>query len=503
MLKNFYNVKKKYTMTYKHENIIRVDQNHILIKTPNLDITLFANEDVPFDKAGFEEICNFAKLSETLKELNAHGFFGENFARIDKCILTPDFHKGYGIPIGTVFKAENFVVPAAIGNDVGCGMRLLTTDIMYEEFRKHGKELDDKLRHIFFQGGRNIPLSSAQRIAIFKDGLQGLVSTKYLNEGIWEYWDQDQQEDDIMRVFKLGKINTYDGVFDFSDYIKGSGEEYTYDDQIGSLGGGNHFAEMQVIDEIFDGSLAYQWGLRKGYMTIMIHTGSIGIGHFVGEHFKDIAKNLYPKNLKNPEHGFYVLPDGDIARQYLTAMGNAANFAFANRLFLGLMAIKALSEIFGRRIRTKLVYDAPHNLVFDGLLHRKGACPAELDTSDPEFPNGSPVLIPGSMGTYSYVLKGNGNIDSLCSACHGAGRISARQTSRHSDVSEIDTLRVITKLDFKDPTLRQDIIKEYQKTLLEEAPKSYKNITPIINTVVDSGIASTVCKLWPLLTLKG
>ena len=384
-----------------YENVSRIDANHINIKTPNMNITLFANEEIPFDKAGLEEIQNFAKLTDTLNELNKIKFFGDYTAKISKCILTPDFHKGAGIPIGTVFNAEGFVVPQAVGNDIGCGMRLLTTDISYEEFKRLGPELDNKLRHIFFQGGRNIPLSSKQRVAIFIDGITGLFKYPHTNTGIWEYWDKNQQEIDVMKTHQLGQIMTPNGIFDFSDYIKGSNQEYTYDDQIGSIGGGNHFTEIQYVDEIIDGSTAYQWGLRKGMITIMVHTGSVGIGHYVGRHFTDLAKKYYPETLRKPEHGFYPIPLNELGFNYLTAMGNAANFAFANRLFLGLMAIKSLSETLGRKINTQLVYDAPHNLIWpteSEMLHRKGACPAGGMSNDPEFPNGHPVIIPGSMG---------------------------------------------------------------------------------------------------------
>jgi tRNA-splicing ligase RtcB len=150
------------------------------------------------------------------------------------------------------------------------------------------------------------------------------------------------------------------------------------------------------------------------------------------------------------------------------------------------------------------VYDAPHNLVWSegqNHLHRKGACPAASDPKDPLFPDGHPVIVPGSMGDASYVLKGQGSIASLCSAPHGAGRLAARGEGRKGDASELRHIRVVTKID---PTrVRRAIAVEHLRTLMEEAPSQYKSVTPVVETVADAGIASPVARLRPLLTVKG
>ena len=235
-----------------------------------------------------------------------------------------------------------------------------------------------------------------------------------------------------------------EGIFGFEDYIKSSGQKNGRDAQIGSIGGGNHFVELQSIEEVHHGSTAYLWGVKPGDVTIMVHSGSVGFGHTVGKFFLDRAIEIYPKELKRPKHGFYALPTqgphAKIARAYLDAMANAAHFAFANRLFLGLMAIKAISEVIGRDVQASLVYDAPHNLIWQGkeasgsehserFVHRKGACPAygpEPESSGPFQYLGQPVIIPGSMGASSYLLEGLGNQEALNSACHGAGRSVSR-----------------------------------------------------------------------------
>src|SRR5262249_41997325 len=159
-------------------------------------------------------------------------------------------------------------------------------------------------------------------------------------------------------------------------------------------------------------------------------------------------------------HGFYPLATArEEGRHYLSAMGNAANFAYANRLFLGLMVVRALSEALGRAVEAQLVYDAPHNLVWaDGdhrMVHRKGACPADGPRADADFRWGHPGIIPGSMGASSYVLRGHGAVASLCSACHGAGRLAPRQQARRGSAEELGSLRVVTKVDAR--RLRRDV----------------------------------------------
>lgn len=489
-----------------HTALQRRDANRVRVHTPyDLDITLFANERVFLDPSSINEIVAFAALSDTLAALNAAAVFGDTAAHIERIVLTPDFHRGAGIPVGTVLDAHGFVLPKAVGSDIGCGMRLLVTDVTASEFARLGEDLDRRLRYIFFEGGRNIPMSAAQRIAMFRDGLQGLLECDHAGEGLWRHWDRQAQEDDLMRTHGLGKVAT-GGVFELEGFIAGSGEAFSRDGQIGSIGGGNHFVEIQRVDETFDGATAHAWGLKRGGIAIMAHSGSVGIGHFVGAHFSDVAKAAFPRGLQRPEHGFYPLAaSGSSGQRYLSAMGNAANFAFANRLFLGLMTVRALSEALGRQVGARLIYDAPHNLIWDRgggrMIHRKGACPADGPSDDAEFPSGHPVIVPGSMGAASYLLRGHGAEASLCSACHGAGRQAPRQQARRGSSAELEPLRIVTKVDQR--KLRRDVRENWERSLLEEAPSCYKDVTPVIETVTGAGIASKVARLWPLLTVKG
>jgi tRNA-splicing ligase RtcB len=246
----------------------------------------------------------------------------------------------------------------------------------------------------------------------------------------------------------------------------------------------------------------------------MIHAGSVGLGHAVGGHFIDEARKIFPKMVKSPRGGFHPLPlDGrnaDLTDFYLDSMANAANFAFANRLFLGLMAIRAIEEATGHRIFSKLIYDAPHNLIFrdgDACIHRKGATPAEGITGNGYI--GKPVIIPGSMGAASYLLAGCGNSGLLESACHGAGRSLSRGKAAHVESKKFDNavemLRVVTPIDPESPRIksRRDIMVKYRKRVMEEMPYAYKDIEPVIDSVEQADIAKKVVRLMPLCTVKG
>lgn len=468
----------------------RIDPYRLLLDERCGGVELFASEAVHVDRASIEEVIAFLAVNDTIDNLSNIGFLPTG-SHIERMIYTPDFHKVSGIPVGTVFRSHGFVMPRAVGSDIGCGMRFMTTDVTREEFNSLGDDLDKRLRYIFFEGGRNIPLSRFQREMIFSVGLHGLCEMPHSSDGIWPYWEAMHPREDADLAHGYGGFDTGDTIFPMTDFIKGSGAEFTHDDQIGSVGGGNHFCEFQVVEETYDRHEAYFWGIKPGMIAIMCHSGSLGIGHLIGNHYTDLARDLYPAGLRH-EHDFYVLPE-DRAAEYMNAMSNAANFAIVNRMFLGLMMVRALSEALGRKVEHKMVYDAPHNLVWPsqgGYLHRKGACPAD---------ESEPVIIPGSMGSSSYIMAGLGNELSLCSACHGAGRTKARQQGRKNAVENL--CRVVTKIDPK--RVRQSIRDEHMRALAEESPDKYKPIDPIIETIEGAGIAHRVARTFPLLTVKG
>lgn len=252
----------------------------------------------------------------------------------------------------------------------------------------------------------------------------------------------------------------------------------------------------------------------------MCHSGSVGLGHAVGATFKEIARRLHPAGAPFPGHGFHVLPmRGPLANEgqrYLAAMRAAANFAFANRLFLGLMTLRALSEATGQDVHGRLVTDAPHNLVWElddeRFLHRKGACPALGPAPEKAGPfryTGHAVIVPGSMGDASFALAGAGNGSLLASASHGAGRRLSRGKSSHvseeSSARALAPLRVVTPIDPDSPRFRArpDILAAFRERLKEEAPYAYKPVTPVIQTIEEAGVAQRVARFWPLVTVKG
>lgn len=485
-----------------------------------LDVKLFANDDVLVERDGFEQLFEFLDVARAVDEVREHerqgklSYFGDAPATVDKVVLTPDFHRGSFVPVGTVLRTQHFAIPQAIGNDICCGMRLLVTDLPVEALEPHWPEIQKRLRAIFFAGERDIPMSPRQREAVLRDGLPGLVETSTDNEktGIWTRFDRASEAANLARAHGDGRFETK-RLFGFEKLIQSSGNVDGRDPQIGCVGGGNHFVELQRIDALF-APQAHEWGLSKGCLAIMVHSGSVALGHSVGGYFMDRAKELFPRSVKAPAAGFYPIPtDGPLAaegRFYLDGMGNAANFAFANRLFLGLMAVRAIEEAIGRAVDSRLVYDAPHNLVFStdmGLVHRKGATPAQ--GPDEHDYNGKPVIIPGSMGAASYLLAGLGNEDALSSACHGAGRALSRGKAAHvpKEVWERESskLRIVGPIDPRSPALarRRDILEKYEKRVMEEAPYAYKDVEPVVTSVADAQIATKVARLWPLCTVKG
>lgn len=479
----------------------RLDAARLRLENPfALPITLLATEDVPVEEDGL------AQLFAVLEQLVASPDLG-----LRQVVLTPDFHRGASIPVGTVLDAVGAVVPAAIGNDIGCGMRLLVLDLRAEELRPHLDPLERRLRAIFFEGARDLPLSPRQRAAMLREGLSGLLSTCADNAGTgaWRGYDLREQERDLARVHRCGSLPaTGEALAPFADYVQGSGRQDGRDAHLGTVGGGNHFVELQEITPLE--ATAHGWGLERGKVAVQVHTGSLGFGHRVAARFA-------PRGRSERFHALALDgADGEGAR-YLSAQHAAANFAFANRLFLGLMARRAVEEVLGRELGARLVYDAPHNLAFAGsdgqVLHRKGACPApgpepEQEESPFRFV-GHPVLVPGSMGASSYVLAGLGNEELLASAAHGAGRALSRGDAQHVDEERfrraLEPLRVVTPVDLRSPQVRgrPELLARLEAGLKEEAPFAYKAIEPVVRTLELAGVARPVARLWPLLTVKG
>jgi len=249
---------------------------------------------------------------------------------------------------------------------------------------------------------------------------------------------------------------------------------------LGTPGGGNHFVELQVVDEVLDRHAAYAAGLRQGQVVVMIHSGSRDLGFHVGGRWMDRARAEWPQGLRHPQSGLYGLA-GPLAAEYLEAMGVAARYAWANRVVLAEMVRKELAELTGET-RSSLVVDVPHNVVLQeqGLnIHRKGATPAR---------EGDLALIPGSMGDSSYVVSGLGHADWLWSCSHGAGRRMRRQQMRQLKPD-------VFGASWHCVTLREE-------RRIEEAPAAYKPIGPVIEAQEQAGLIRGVARLQPWITFK-
>jgi tRNA-splicing ligase RtcB (3'-phosphate/5'-hydroxy nucleic acid ligase) len=497
---------------------LRMDPNRLGLRqnTP-FPVQVFANDQVPIESVAVDELLDLLSSHDVLERLHLSvpGFQDLDWA-IEQVAITPDFHKGAGVPIGTVIRSRGVLFPQAVGKDINCGMRLHATSLDACEVVASLSRIESTARHLFFEGGRQIPMTRSEREALLTSGLSGVceLAPWTRNEGQWSTVERLGWHRTLDRVERRGSLPSRLSPA-FADWT-GRSATPTYDDQIGSIGGGNHFVELQRVERILDRQTAFAWGLKKGALTIMVHSGSAGIGHIAGRCIQESLKGQYPAGVQHPENGIYPLrAAAPAASGFWDLLHNAANFAFANRMFLAACAVDAIGSAMGT-FDAPLVYDAPHNLVWktrDGsYLHRKGATPArgpEDMAGTPFAMWGEPVLVPGSMGSSSFVLAGLGNPDALESASHGAGRALSRGQATRTGHREFEQFlrdfRVVTPLDLKRPDLqgRSDIARRRIDELRAEGPHAYKGVHAIVDTLASAGIAKPVAELTPVMTIKG
>jgi tRNA-splicing ligase RtcB len=285
------------------------------------------------------------------------------------------------------------------------------------------------------------------------------------------------------------EIDACIGLASFGGSARHAPEAYTCarhevfrDPCLGTPGSGNHFVELQVVDQVMDRHAAYRAGLKAGEVVVMIHSGSRDIGFHVGGRWMDRARNEWPKGLRHPKSGLYGL-SGPLAQEYLEAMGVAARYAWANRVVLAELVRKDFAELLDATA-ARLVVDVPHNVVLreHGMnIHRKGATPAH---------EGDLALIPGSMGDHSYLATGLGHEDWLWSCSHGAGRALRRQVVR----------RQVRQDGASSPTWRCITLREERR--LQEDPSAYKPIGPVLHSQEQAGLLRAAVQLRPWLTFK-
>lgn len=502
----------------------RLDATRLRIANPHgIEATLFAGDAVPVEPAAVDELTAMLELDGTARAFAAHS--PDSFAgdpQVVRVAVTPDFHKARGIPVGTVLATRGFSVPQAIGNDVNCGMRLHVTSLAPDEVISRLDDIETTFRHIFFEGGRDIPMSRGQREALLTRGIEGLLDAtpRGYSTGLWGLVHEMAPGGQLDRIDRRGSLRAGSAAA-LDDWL-GPPDRVSRDSQIGSIGGGNHFVEIQRVERIIDGATAHAWGLRRGAVTIMVHTGSVSLGHAGGTKGRDAVREAHPRGLAHPANGIFILPHGPLHRQAAErvhdALNHAANFAFANRMFLAVMAVAGLRRVCGD-VEAPLLYDAPHNFLWreeiDGeevTIHRKGACPArgfEEMAGTPFATTGEPVLVPGSMGASSFILAGRGLPQALSSASHGAGRTLSRGAALRGHEAEFQDFlrrfRVVTPIDLRRPDVRsrRDILERKLDEIRQEAPYAYKGIGPVVQTLEQAGMAAPVAELVPLMTVKG
>lgn len=413
----------------------------------------------------------------------------------------PDAHLGYGFPIGGVaaFREENGIIsPGGVGFDINCGVRLLRSDLESTRVEPMMTQLVDALFHAVPSGvgatGR-LKVSDQQLTEAFISGAKWAVEQGY---GV---------EEDLVHCEENGSMKGADPS-QVSDKARKRGRP-----QLGTLGSGNHFLEVQRVEEIYDEEVARKFGIFKGQTTVMVHCGSRGAGHQIcTDHLEVLSRAVQKYCMSIPDKQLSCAPIGSPeADHYFGAMVCAANYAWANRHIIAHWTREVFDKFFpGSKL--DLVYDVAHNVAkkeehdVDGhremlYVHRKGATRA-FGPSRSEVPQayramGQPVLIPGSMGTPSFVLCGNDKALGLTfgSACHGAGRIMSRSQAKKTYSGQ----EIKAQLGKMGISVRAS----NPAMLSEEAPQVYKPSTEVVDVVHNLGIATKVAKLVPLGVSKG
>lgn len=420
---------------------------------------------------------------------------------VGRSLAMPDAHQGYGFCIGGVAAAdpEDGVVSAGgVGFDINCGVRLLATSATASDVR-------DRIEPLLNQLFRDIPCGTGRKglLHITRPDLEDVL----VDGARWAVENGYGTKEDLSRIEEFGRLPDADPSH-VSQRAKDRGHS-----QLGTLGSGNHFLEIQRVDEVYDEDVAQRFGIHTGQMVILIHSGSRGLGHQVCTDYLEIMYDGMKR------YGISVI-DRQLAcvpitskegQLYLRAMAAAANFAFANRQMMTHWVREACEKVIGAS-HIRIVYDVCHNIAkneqheVEGrrrsvLVHRKGATRA-LPAGHPLLPDelkdvGQPVLIPGSMGTSSYILVGTERAmkETFGSCCHGAGRAKSRTQAKKETTAD-DLL--------KDMNARGIIVRgETRSGLTEEKPDAYKDVSRVVDVVQGAGIARRVARLVPLAVMKG
>lgn len=465
------------------ENIWQIEKEGKMLVPGKIFASDTLMKNIQKENKTLEQVRNVAQLK---------GIVGESIAM-------PDAHQGYGFPIGGVaaFDLEKGIIsPGGVGYDINCGVRLLITSLQREEFLAKRNEIISQIARDVPSGvGKESEFSfdDKELNRVLEKGVAWAVEKKYAT-----LEDQKRIEDDGCIVgAEASKV---------SPRAQARGRS-----QLGSLGSGNHFLEIQEVESIIDKEIAKAFGLKMGQIVIMVHSGSRGLGH-------QVASDYIIKMEK--QYGFKDLPDRELicapinsplGKDYRAAMAAAANFAFVNRQLITYQIRKSFAKFFPK-IKVDLLYDIAHNIAkfeehqIEGktctlCVHRKGAT-RSFGPGRKEIPSiyrsiGCPIFIPGSMGTFSFVLVGTKKAEelSLGSTAHGAGRVLSRSYAiKNFTPEQIE----------KELAIKNVIIKAgSRKGIVEEAPEAYKDVNEVVRVSDALGIGKIVARLKPLAVIKG
>ena len=424
---------------------------------------------------------------------------------IRHAIAMPDIHQGYGFPIGGVVATRlphGVISPGGVGYDINCGVRLLVSPVSTEEVQPYLEDIASRLytncpSGVGSQG--HLRLSDTELERVLHEGSRWLLGRGYASR------------EDLNRTEEFGRIPGADAAF-VSDRARERGRN-----QLGTLGAGNHFIEVDRIAEVYDQATAARLGIHSGNAAVQIHCGSRGLGHQICEDYVSrFQKTARDYGIELPDRELVCAPfDSPEGQEYFHAMACAANFAFANRQLLAHLIRQSFDEVLTRKIpdfALHQVYDIAHNMAkieehdINGrsarvCVHRKGATrafgPGSTVLPDDLRDLGQPVLIPGSMGTASYVLIGTTEAmqQTFGSTCHGAGRVMSRAKAR----------KIVRGTTLRDQLKSRGILvcAGSMSGLAEEAPMAYKDVSRVVEVVHELGIGRKIARLEPIAVIKG
>jgi tRNA-splicing ligase RtcB len=420
----------------------------------------------------------------------------------------PDIHLGYGFPIGGVaamdFDDNGVISPGGVGYDINCGVRLSTSNLHIDDVRPRIEDIVRNLFHVIPCGAYPRDTGFGELSARELKQVAGKGAAYVVEHGLGSQWDLEHCEEE-------GALEGAD-----PDVVSERAIERGRH-QLGSIGSGNHFLEVDYVNRVFDSDVARVLGLDEGTVTILIHCGSRGFGHQVcTDYLKMMGKRIHEFPFRLPDRQLAAAPlDSDIGKSYLSAMAAAANYAWANRQALMALAHRSVAQTLGgspEAFGWRLVYDVCHNIAKTETypiggrkrklcVHRKGATRA-LPPGDRRVPDayrsiGQPVLVPGDMGTASYVLVGQtpDGDHAFCSSCHGAGRRLSRRAALRQGRGRL----LLDELKEQGVT----VMAKDRRTLAEEMPGAYKNVADVVDVLHSAGVTKKVVELKPVGVIKG